>query len=89
MKNKNNKSANDLLNLILDVQRMKGNDFGYACATGTLVSLMDWARESSDPHTLQNEINYQYNRVENELLEIKSKELQKVANKASMEELMA
>jgi len=67
MKNKNNKTANDLLNLILDVEKKKGNDFGYALATGVLIGIMDWARESSDNTTLQNEINYQYNRVKKEL----------------------
>jgi dTDP-D-glucose 4,6-dehydratase len=67
MKNKNNKTANDLLNLILDVEKKKGNDFGYALATGVLIGIMDWARSSSDKNTLQNEINYQYNRVKKEL----------------------
>jgi len=89
MKNKNNKTANDLLNLILDVEKMKGNDFGYALASGVLIGIMDWARSSSDKNTLQNEINYQYNRVEKELMEIKLKELQKVANQSKLEELYA
>jgi len=67
MKNKNNKTANDLVNLILDLEKMKGNEFGYALATGVLIGIMDWARESSDNTTLQNEINYQYNRVKKDL----------------------
>lgn len=74
MKNKNNKTANDLLNLILDVEKKKGNDFGYALATGVLIGIMDWARESSDKNTLQNEINYQYNRVKKELDDLVAEE---------------
>jgi hypothetical protein len=70
MKNKKevtNRTANELLNLILELEKKRGNDFGYALGSGILIGIMDWARESSDITTLQREINYQYNRVKKEL----------------------
>jgi len=70
MKNKKevtNRTANELLNLILEVEKKKGDDFGYALGSGVLSGIMDWARESSDITTLQREINFQYNRVKKEL----------------------
>ena len=70
MKNKKevtNRTANELMNLILEVENKKQNDFGYALGSGVLIGIMDWARESSDSTTLQREINYQYNRVKKEL----------------------
>jgi len=55
------------MNLILELEKKKQNDFGYALGSGVLIGIMDWARESSDSTTLQREINYQYNRVKKEL----------------------
>ena len=89
MKNKNDKSANTLVDLIIQVESKKGSTYGYAHATGVLISIMDWSRCSSDKNTLQNEINYQYTRYENELQALKTKDLEKVCNSAKPEELYA
>ena len=62
MKNKNNKTANELVNLIIDVQRKQGNaDTAYAYATGVLIAIMDWSCNSSNKNALQDEINREYN----------------------------
>jgi len=89
MKNKNDKSANALVDLIIQVEGKKGSTYGYAHATGVLISIMDWSRSSSDKNSLQNEINYQYTRYENELEALKTKDLEKVCNSANLEELYA
>ncbi|CAB5226480.1 hypothetical protein UFOVP760_254 [uncultured Caudovirales phage] len=90
MKNKNNKSANELLNLIVDYKRKKGEgDAAYAYGSGVLIAIMDWSRGSANKNELQNEINSQYEDYEKELMALKLKDIQSVANKASMEELMA
>jgi hypothetical protein len=62
MKNKNNKTANELVDLIITLKQKEGigRDFAYAFATGVLISLIDWARTSSNKNTLQNEINNNY-----------------------------
>lgn len=95
MKNKNNKSANELLNLIVDYKRKKGEaDVAYAYGSGVLIAIMDFARGSSEKNTLQNEINSNYEYYEKELQAYdkveasdKLKEIQSVANKASLEDL--
>jgi hypothetical protein len=90
MKNKNNKSANELLNLIVDFKRKEGKgDVAYAHGSGVLIAIMDWSRGSSDKNDLQLQINSHYEFYEKRLEALKLKDLQKVANKASMEELMA
>jgi len=61
MKNKNNKTANELVDLIITLKQKEGNrDFAYAFATGVLISLIHWSRENKDKNTLQNEINNNY-----------------------------
>ena len=90
MKNKNtDKSANELSDLIIEVERKNNGDYPYASALGVMLAIMEWSRGSSDKRSLQSEINYQYNRYEQILLEFKTKDLQKVCNEAKLEELYA
>jgi hypothetical protein len=89
MKNKNNRSANELVDLIVKLEGKKGSTYGYATATGVLISIMDWSRNSSDKNSLQNEINYQCIRCENELQALTTKDLEKICNSANLEELYA
>lgn len=91
MKNKNNnKSANSLVELIVEFKRKEGkSDVAYAFASGVLISIMDYARGSSDKNALQNDINSNYEFYEKKLQVLKLKDLQKVANQAKVEELYA
>ena len=90
MKNKNNKSANELLNLIVDFKRKEGKgDVAYAYGSGVLIAIMDWSRGSSDKNDLQLQINSHYELYEKELMALKLKDIQKVANESKPEELYA
>jgi hypothetical protein len=87
MKNKNNKTADELVDMILEVRKKQdGTSTRYAYATGVLIALIDGARSMND---LQEQINSSYESYEKELQTLKLKDLQKVANKAKLEELYA
>ena len=61
MKNKNNKTANELVNLILELRKKQGHgNTAYAYATGVLISMVDYAKDSSNKNALQDEINSVY-----------------------------
>ena len=92
MKNKNNnRTSNELTDLILEIQRLSGNrDSAYAYVTGSLISIIEGNRNHGD--NIQNMINNLYEDYAEELEVLKAKkmdELQKVANSASLEELYA
>lgn len=68
MKNKNNKSVQELVNLIIDIQKKKGNrDHAYAFALGVVQSILDWEVKGYHGGKLQNTINDQYTSYEAEL----------------------
>lgn len=90
MKIKNNKSANELVDLILEVrEKHNGSSSRYAYATGVLITIMDWARSTGSIKNLQDEINSNYELYEKELQALQLQGIQKVANKAKLEELYA
>ena len=90
MKIKNNKSANELVDLILEVrEKHNGSSTGYAYATGVLIAIMDWARSTGSIKDLQEQINSNYEFYEKELQALNLQDIQKVANKAKLEELYA
>ncbi len=85
-----NKSADELVDLILEVrEKHNGSSTGYAYATGVLITIMDWARNTGSIKDLQEQINSNYELYEKELQALKLKDIQKVANKAKLEELYA
>jgi hypothetical protein len=70
--NKNNRTAAELLDLIVKVRRevYKDGEYAYAYASGVIVSLMDWELKGYDSYTgFQEHVNNSY--------EIYSKELAK------------
>jgi|688.fasta_scaffold618431_2 hypothetical protein len=68
MKNKNNKSADELVDLILEVrEKHDSTSTGYAYATGVLITIMDWARNTGSIKDLQEQINRNYEFYEKEL----------------------
>jgi len=76
MKNKNttNRTASELLDLIVKVRREVYNDNGldYAYASGVLITLMDWQLKGYDSYTdFQQHVNECYERYEKELAEHK------------------
>ena len=90
MKNKN-KTAHELLKLVLEVREAKNDgrydEFASAYATGTLISIMDSALRRVIP--LQEGVDLSYDAHEAELDALKMKNLQKVANQSKLEELYA
>jgi membrane-bound ClpP family serine protease len=88
MKNKNNKTANELVNLILELREKQGHgNTAYAYATGALISMMDYARESSNKDALQDQINTAFAYTTDDLNKLEK--LKKVCNEAKLEELYA
>jgi len=86
-----NKTAADLLKIILEVREAKNggryDEFASSYATGTLISIMDSALKGYYP--LQEGVNLSYEAHENELQKTKMEQIQKVANAAKPEELYA
>lgn len=81
----NNKSADELVDLILEVRdRHNGTSTRYAYATGVLITIMDWARSTGSIKNLQEQIDRNYELYEKELQALKLKDIQKVANKAKL-----
>jgi hypothetical protein len=79
MKIKNNKSADELVDLILEVRdRHDGTSTRYAYATGVLITIMDWARSTGSIKNLQDEINNNYELYEKELQALQLQSIQKV-----------
>jgi hypothetical protein len=96
MKNKNtdnpdNKNANQLVDLVLELQSMTNNkDFAYPYATGMLISIIEGARCYNDD--IQASINRTYEGFQEDLEKLKAKkfdDLQRVINSAKPEELYA
>lgn len=68
--NTTDKSATELIDLIVKVERAKGNsNVAYAIATGVLNCIIDYARKSSTKNALQEEINANYERYSNKALQ--------------------
>ena len=81
----NNKSADELVDLILEVRdRHNGTSTRYAYVTGVLITIMDWARSTGSIKNLQEQIDRNYELYEKELQALKLKDIQKVANKAKL-----
>jgi len=94
MKNKNNKSATELLNLITEVREAriggKYDQFAHSYATGVFISIMDNARGGWCD--LQEGINRSFEAHSKELQTIRDQEMkniQKVCNEAKIEDLYA
>lgn len=67
MKNKNNRSVQELVNLIIDIQKKKNNrDHAYAYALGVVQSILDWEVKGFNSGKLQETINDQYTSYEAE-----------------------
>lgn len=68
MKNKEDKTVHELVNLIMEVCKKSGRESStsYAYALGTLQSMLDWAvRFPKD--SIQENINSQYKRISHQL----------------------
>jgi len=68
MKNKNtvDRTANDVCNLIVEIQKLRGNGFSaYAYATGVLIAIIEAARRYQD--NIQDVLNRQYESFQEEL----------------------
>jgi hypothetical protein len=92
MKNKNNIQVHELVNLICELQTLKGNrDFMHSYALGTVQAILDWEIKGfyKGYRTLQEVINDSYDNVKTELDALKMEQIQKVANSAKLEELYA
>jgi len=69
------RTASELLNLIVKVRREIYNDgeYSYAFASGVIVSLMDWELKGYDSTTtFQEHINNCYDRYEKELTKLQA-----------------
>jgi hypothetical protein len=92
MKNKNNVEVHELVNIICELQTLKGNrDFMHSYALGTIQAILDWEVKGfyKSFRTLQEVINDSYDNVKTELDALKMESLQKTANSAKLEELYA
>jgi len=94
MKNKNttDRQVHELVNLICELQTLKGNgDFKHSYALGFIQAILDWEVKGFNKgfRTLQESINNSYESVQEELDEVKMKNIQKVCNSAKLEELYA
>lgn len=93
MKNKNNdRTVTELVNKICELQELKGNgDYKHSYALGCIQAILDWEVKGFNKglRTLQQAINSSYETVQEELDEVKMKNIQKVANSAKLEELYA
>jgi len=94
MKNKNttDRQVHELVNLICELQTLKGNgDFKHSYALGCIQAILDWEVKGFNKgfRTLQESINNSYESVQEELDEVKMKNIQKVCNSAKLEELYA
>jgi len=88
MNNKNNRTTNELVNLIVEEQALRDNkDFAYAYASGALIAIVEANRVWGD--NIQDIINRQYEATLEEIEKLKMKQIQKVANSAKLEELYA
>ena len=70
MKNKNNVTVTELVNLIVELQDKKDNiRYAHSCALGTIQAILDWEIRgySKGVSTLQERINDAYNNVRTEL----------------------
>ena len=92
MKNKNNVQVHELVNLICELQELKGNgDYKHSYALGTIQAILDWEVKGFNKgyRTLQEVINSAYDSVKVEMEALKYENLQKVCNKSTLEELYA
>jgi hypothetical protein len=74
MKNKNtiDRTANQLCDLILEIQTLNGNrDFAYAYVSGSLIALIEANRRYKDD--MQDMLNRQYESWEKDLEDLKKK----------------
>ena len=74
MKNKNtiDRTANQLCDLILEIQTLNGNrDFAYAYVSGSLIALIESNRRYKDD--MQDMLNRQYEALEKDLEDLKKK----------------
>jgi hypothetical protein len=68
MKNKNNKTVEELINVIVDLQERKGNrQYAHSYALGTLQSIINGEIGGWNSDGLQGAINDSFNSVQNEL----------------------
>ena len=92
MKNKNNVQVHELVNLICELQELKGNgDWKHSYALGTIQAILDWEVKGFNKgfRSLQETINDAYDSVKKEMEALKYENLQKVCNKTPLEELYA
>jgi hypothetical protein len=74
MKNKNtiDRTANELCDLILEIQTLNGNgSFAYAYVSGTMIALIEANRRYKDD--MQGLLNRQYEALEEDLADLKKK----------------
>ena len=74
MKNKNNVQVHELVNLICELQELKGNgDYKHSYALGTIQAILDWEIKGFNKgyRSLQESINDAYDNVKVELDAIK------------------
>jgi hypothetical protein len=74
MKNKNNVQVHELVNLICELQKLKGNgDYKHSYALGTIQAILDWEIKGFNKgyRSLQESINDAYDNVKVELDAIK------------------
>ena len=75
MKNKNNVQVHELVNLIGELQELKGNgDWKHSYALGTIQAILDWEVKGFNKgyRTLQEVINDAYDNVNGELQALKN-----------------
>ena len=92
MKNKNNVTVTELVDLICELQVRKGNgDWKHSYALGTVQAILDWEVRGYNKgfRSLQETINGAYDSVKKEMEALKYENLQKVCNKSTLEELYA
>lgn len=93
MKNKNttDRQVHELVNIICELQTLKGNRDFMHYALGTVQAILDWEIKGfyKGYRTLQEVINDSYENIKTELDALKMENLQKVANTAKLEELYA
>jgi flagellar motility protein MotE (MotC chaperone) len=98
MKNKNtvtDRTVKELVDLIIEIQTKRNNKaHAYAYALGAVQSILDWELKGFNYGSLQETINDQYTSYKAELKALEKEDrtvqsLQKVANKAKLEDLYA
>jgi hypothetical protein len=68
MKNKNNKTVQELINVIVDLQERKGNrQYAHSYALGTLQAIINGELDGWNSNGLQGAINDSFNNVQTEL----------------------